>query len=678
MHLNDQQLESVHYISGPCLVLAGAGSGKTRVITEKIIHLIQDCDYKPYNIFAVTFTNKAAKEMKERICASLSSDTIKGLHVSTFHSVGLDILRQEHIYAGLKPNFTLFDEYDQMTVIKEILQELQGTYADKEHLKDECMFWQNKISGYKNDLVGYDEIDTDINDVNQLGAIIYKRYEETLRAINAVDFDDLIYLPVRMFLEHEAVLEKWRQRVRYLLVDEYQDTNASQYQLIKLLVEKRQRFTVVGDDDQSIYSWRGARPQNISLLREDFPDLKVIMLEQNYRSCGRILKCANRLIAQNEHDFVKQLHSQLEFGSKINVIEIPDATLEGKTIVTELLAHHYINRSKYSDYAILYRGNYQSREIQKALQESNIPFRVIGGTSFFSQAEIKDFMSYLRLIANNDDDKAFLRIINIPKREIGPTSLSYLDRFAKKYCISLMDACNHPELINEVKPKTAGIFKSFHDLIENIRKDLNGTDWEKHLSELPERLGYTDWLYQDSGSEKAAEIRLDNVRTLLKWVNNAVTGDDNGFIGDMLINDAINKLCVRELLDRNEEEYDLEEVQLMTLHSSKGLEFPYVFLIGMEEGLLPHETSIEENNVEEERRLAYVGITRAQKELFLMYCKNRKSRKRQETKVEPSRFLLELPEEDLHWPARLKDTRTEEEKKQTMDSLFEQLLNTLK
>lgn len=241
-----------------------------------------------------------------------------------------------------------------------------------------------------------------------------------------------------------------------------------------------------------------------------------------------------------------------------------------------------------------------------------------------------------------------------------------------------MDACNHPELINEVKPKTAGIFKSFHDLIENIRKDLNGTDWEKHLSELPERLGYTDWLYQDSGSEKAAEIRLDNVRTLLKWVNNAVTGDDNGFIGDMLINDAINKLCVRELLDRNEEEYDLEEVQLMTLHSSKGLEFPYVFLIGMEEGLLPHETSIEENNVEEERRLAYVGITRAQKELFLMYCKNRKSRKRQETKVEPSRFLLELPEEDLHWPARLKDTRTEEEKKQTMDSLFEQLLNTLK
>lgn len=678
MQLNEQQLESVYYISGPCLVLAGAGSGKTRVITEKIIHLIQDCGYKPYNIFAVTFTNKAAREMKERISASLSCDTIKGLHVSTFHSVGLDILRQEHHYAGIRPNFTLFDEYDQMTVIKEILQELQGTYADKDHLKDECQFWQNKISSYKNDLIGYDEIDQELNDTNQLAAIIYKRYEETLRAINAVDFDDLIYLPVRMFQNHETVLEKWRQRVRYLLVDEYQDTNASQYQLIKLLVAKRQRFTVVGDDDQSIYSWRGARPQNISLLREDFPELKVIMLEQNYRSCGRILKCANQLISQNKHDFVKQLHSKLDYGARINVIEVPDASLEGKTLVTELLAHHYMNKTKYSDYAILYRGNYQSREIQKALQESNIPFRVVGGTSFFAQAEIKDFMSYLRIIANDDDDKAFLRIINIPKREIGPTSISYLDTFAKKYGISLLQACNHPELINEVKPKTVAIFRSFYDMIDSIRTDLNGAEWEKHLEELPERLGYTDWLYLDSSSEKAAEVRLENVRTLLKWVNNAVNGDDNEFIGDMLINDAINKLCVRELLDRNEEEYELEEVQLMTLHSSKGLEFPYVFLIGMEEGLLPHETSIEENNIEEERRLAYVGITRAKKELYLMYCKNRKSRKRLETKVEPSRFLFELPEEDLHWPAKLKDNRTEEEKKQTMDSLFEQLLNTLK
>ena len=626
MQLNQQQLESVHYIGGPCLVLAGAGSGKTRVITEKIIHLITDCGYSPYNIFAVTFTNKAAREMKDRIASSLSGERIKGLHVSTFHSLGLDILRQEYQQAGLKQNFTLFDEYDQLTILKDIVQKVQENICDKDALKETCMYWQNKISSFKNELLSCDDIDT--------------------------------------------------ERVKYLLVDEYQDTNASQYELIKLLVHLRQKFTVVGDDDQSIYSWRGARPQNITLLRQDFPELKVIMLEQNYRSCGRILKCANKLIASNSHEFTKNLHSEMEYGKPINVVEIKDANDEGRQVVTEILAHNCENKSKFSDYAILYRSNYQSREIQKSLRESNIPFRVVGGTSFFAQSEIKDFMSYLRVIANDDDDKAFLRIINIPKREIGPVSLSKLDKFAQKHYISLFESCNHAKLAEEIGSKPAAIFRNFYDEIQEIRHNLNSINWEDHLKKLSETIGYTEWLYSDSGNEKSAEIRIDNVHTLLEWCARAMTDDDE-FIGERSINDAINKLCVRELLDRNEQDYELDEVQLMTLHSSKGLEFPYVILIGMEEGILPHEQSIADDNIEEERRLAYVGITRARKELILMYCKNRRSRNRATTSVEPSRFLFELPEEDLHWPSKNIDNRTPEEKQQNMDNLFDTLIKAL-
>lgn len=674
MQLNQQQLESVHYIGGPCLVLAGAGSGKTRVITEKIIHLITDCGYSPYNIFAVTFTNKAAREMKDRIASSLSGERIKGLHVSTFHSLGLDILRQEYQQAGLKQNFTLFDEYDQLTILKDIVQKVQENICDKDALKETCMYWQNKISSFKNELLSCDDIDTDAYDTEAI--VIYKLYHDTLRSINAIDFDDLIFMTVKLFREHPAVLKKWQQRVKYLLVDEYQDTNASQYELIKLLVQLRQKFTVVGDDDQSIYSWRGARPQNITLLRQDFPELKVIMLEQNYRSCGRILKCANKLIASNSHEFTKNLHSEMEYGKPINVVEIKDANDEGRQVVTEILAHNCENKSKFSDYAILYRSNYQSREIQKSLRESNIPFRVVGGTSFFAQSEIKDFMSYLRVIANNDDDKAFLRIINIPKREIGPVSLSKLDKFAQKHYISLFESCNHAKLAEEIGSKPAAIFRNFYDEIQEIRHNLNSINWEDHLKKLSETIGYTEWLYSDSGNEKSAEIRIDNVHTLLEWCARAMTDDDE-FIGERSINDAINKLCVRELLDRNEQDYELDEVQLMTLHSSKGLEFPYVILIGMEEGILPHEQSIADDNIEEERRLAYVGITRARKELILMYCKNRRSRNRATTSVEPSRFLFELPEEDLHWPSKNIDNRTPEEKQQNMDNLFDTLIKAL-
>lgn len=675
MALNSRQREAVDYTGGPCLVLAGAGSGKTTVITAKIVHLIRDCGFAPEGIYAVTFTGKAAREMRERAAAALGG-AARGVHLSTFHALGLDILRREHAAAGLRRDFTLFDEYDQMAVMRDVLREAGALGGDGDRPGEECRFWLNRIGGYKNDLTADGARDPAAPGPDRLGAEILGLYERTLRAVGAVDFDDLICLTVRMFEENPAVLLRWQNRIRYLLVDEYQDTNAAQYRLVRLLAEQRRRFTAVGDDDQSIYSWRGARPENLGLLRRDFPDLKVVMLEQNYRSCGRILKCANRLIAENSHDFVKTLRSELDFGPKINVVEAPDPAGEAKAVAAELLAHRFRNRARYRDYAVLYRGNHQSAEIQKALRESGIPFRVAGGASFFALPEIRDFMGYLRVIVNGDDDRAFLRVINVPRREIGPASLAALGAFAGRRRLSLFDACGHPALAAELKSRPAGTFRKFHDQIAAVRRELRGPGWEACLGALPETLGYSAWLGTLRGEPGAAAIRRANVRTLIGWVIGAVRDGEGDPAADGPVSGAVGRLCVRELLDRTGEDGGPDEVQLMTLHASKGLEFPCVFLVGMEEGILPHETSVAENAVEEERRLAYVGITRAKRDLYLTYCKSRG--RGTGVPARPSRFLFELPAEDLHWPARLKDTRTEEEKRENIDNLFEQLLDSLK
>ena len=641
MKLNPQQQQAMEYISGPCLVLAGAGSGKTRVIINKIAHLIGKCGYLPKQIAAVTFTNKAAREMKERVAQSIGKESSKGLIVSTFHTLGFDIIKREYKHLGFKANMTLFDEHDQMALLKELTADL--LQEDKELLRTLI----NRISNWKNDLCSPQQAMALARDKQeQTFAHCYDRYNKQLRAYNALDFDDLIMLPTLLFKQNEEVRSKWQEKIRYLLVDEYQDTNTSQYELIKLLVGDRARFTVVGDDDQSIYSWRGARPQNMVRLRDDFPALRVIKLEQNYRSSQRILHCANILIDNNDHVFDKKLFSNLGEGEKLQIIEAKNEEHEAERVVGELIAHRFIAKTHYRDYAILYRGNHQSRLLEKILMQNRIPYKISGGTSFFSRAEIKDMMAYLRLVVNQDDDAAFLRIVNTPKREIGTATLEKLGSLAQEKHVSLFEAIFDFELIQRVTPKAYDALQKFARWIVELNDEIQRSEPERAVRSMLASLHYEEYLYEYATSPKAAEMQSKNVATLFDWVADMLKGDE--FNEPMNLNQIVTRLTLRDMLERGEEEDDSDQVQLMTLHASKGLEFPYVFLIGMEEGILPHQTSIDEDNVEEERRLAYVGITRAQQNLWFSLCKERRQFG-ELIRPEPSRFLLELPENDLQW-----------------------------
>jgi len=641
MKLNPQQQQAVEYVSGPCLVLAGAGSGKTRVIINKIAYLIGKCGYLPKQIAAVTFTNKAAREMKERVAQSIGKESSKGLMVSTFHTLGFDIIKREYKHLGFKANMTLFDEHDQMALLKELTADL--LQEDKELLRTLI----NRISNWKNDLCSPQQAMALARDKQeQTFAHCYDRYNKQLRAYNALDFDDLIMLPTLLFKQNAEVRSKWQEKICYLLVDEYQDTNTSQYELIKLLVGDRARFTVVGDDDQSIYSWRGARPQNMVRLRDDFPALRVIKLEQNYRSSQRILHCANILIDNNDHVFDKKLFSNLGKGEKLQIIEAKNEEHEAERVVGELIAHRFIAKTHYRDYAILYRGNHQSRLLEKILMQNRIPYKISGGTSFFSRAEIKDMMAYLRLVVNQDDDAAFLRIVNTPKREIGTATLEKLGSLAQEKHVSLFEAIFDFELIQRVTPKAYDALQKFARWIVELNDEIQRSEPERAVRAMLASLHYEEYLYEYATSPKAAEMQSKNVATLFDWVADMLKGDE--FNEPMNLNQIVTRLTLRDMLERGEEEDDSDQVQLMTLHASKGLEFPHVFLIGMEEGILPHQTSIDEDNVEEERRLAYVGITRAQRNLWFSLCKERRQFG-ELIRPEPSRFLLELPEDDLQW-----------------------------
>ena len=641
MKLNPQQQQAVEYVSGPCLVLAGAGSGKTRVIINKIAYLIGKCGYLPKQIAAVTFTNKAAREMKERVAQSIGKESSKGLIVSTFHTLGFDIIKREYKHLGFKANMTLFDEHDQMALLKDLTADL--LQEDKELLRTLI----NRISNWKNDLCSPQQAIALARDKQeQTFAHCYDRYNKQLRAYNALDFDDLIMLPTLLFKQNPEVRSKWQEKIRYLLVDEYQDTNTSQYELIKLLVGERARFTVVGDDDQSIYSWRGARPQNMVRLRDDFPALRVIKLEQNYRSSQRILHCANILIDNNDHVFDKKLFSNLGEGEKLQIIEAKNEEHEAERVVGELIAHRFIAKTHYRDYAILYRGNHQSRLLEKILMQNRIPYKISGGTSFFSRAEIKDMMAYLRLVVNQDDDAAFLRIVNTPKREIGTATLEKLGSLAQEKHVSLFEAIFDFELIQRITPKAYDALQKFARWIVELNDEIQRSEPERALRSMLASLHYEEYLYEYGTSPKAAEMQSKNVATLFDWVADMLKGDE--FNEPMNLNQIVTRLTLRDMLERGEEEDDSDQVQLMTLHASKGLEFPHVFLIGMEEGILPHQTSIDEDNVEEERRLAYVGITRAQQNLWFSLCKERRQFG-ELIRPEPSRFLLELPENDLQW-----------------------------
>jgi ATP-dependent DNA helicase Rep len=654
MKLNPGQDAAVKMISGPCLVLAGAGSGKTRVITNKIAHLVQNCDYLAKNIAAVTFTNKAAREMKERVSQTLGRKEARGLMVSTFHSLGLDIIKREVKTLGMKAGFTLFDDQDSFALLKELTE--KQLKEDTDLLKALV----TQISNWKNALILPPQaIKQAKGERDIIFAHSYDLYQRQLKAYNALDFDDLIVLPTLLLSHKEEVRLRWQKKIRYLLVDEYQDTNTSQYELIKALVGERARFTVVGDDDQSIYSWRGARPENLVMLQSDFPQLKVVKLEQNYRSSQRILKSANVLIANNPHEFEKRLFSELTYGEPIKVLTAKNEKQEAERVVMEISGHKFMNGCAFKDYAVLYRGNHQSRLLEKVLMENRIPYKISGGTSFFARAEVKDIMAYLKLLVNHDDENAFIRIVNKPPRGIGAVSREKLGSYANLRHTSMFAASFEMGLEQTLNGKGLLSLQAFTRWLIELNDRLKREEQIDVVRDLIRDIGYEDWLYESSPSPKAAEMQMKNVSMLFKWVTEMLKGDS--LDEPMTLEQVVARLTLRDMLSRNEEDEELDQVQLMTLHASKGLEFPYVYLVGMEEGILPHQVSIDEDNVEEERRLAYVGITRAQKELTFILAKER-NQYGETINPTPSRFLLELPQDDIDWESGPRKKTTEQKK----------------
>ena len=662
--LNPKQQEAVKSISRPTLVLAGAGSGKTSVITRKIAYLIQDCGLKANNIAAVTFTNKAAKEMKERVTKLMDKKLTRGLMVSTFHTLGLNIIRKEIKTLGLKSGFSIFDQEDAKSLLKELT--LQTGDVDEELID----FIQHTISQLKNDMLTPEQaIQSAESAQEQMIATVYLHYQQALQAYNAVDFDDLINLPVQLLRDNPEILQRWQNKIRYLLVDEYQDTNMSQYELVRLIIGDGNNLTVVGDDDQSIYAWRGARPENLARLQEDFAALNLIKLEQNYRSTSIILNAANTLIDNNPHVFDKKLWSDLSFGNDIRIVKCSDDKAEAERVANEIISHRLNNNSHFYDYAILYRGNHQSRVMEMALQEANLPYKISGGISFFSRTEVKDIMAYFRLLANPADDNAFLRIINVPRRKIGTSTLQSLSLFATEKGTSLFDAIDEPALKSVLPLAAYDRLLEFYQWVQNLLYECEENHPINAIKEMIEDIGYEAWLHQNSSSAAMAEKRMQNIWFLVENLQGALEREQEED-EEATIKDAINRLILRDMMERQEEEDESDCIQLLTLHASKGLEYPNVYIIGMEEELLPHRTSIEEDNIEEERRLAYVGITRARENLTLSYA----SKRRQFGEVidtSHSRFLDELPTENLFWEGRteMSEEMREQQQQETFDGL---------
>ena len=644
MNFNPEQKKAIAYVTGPCLVIAGAGSGKTRVITNKILHLIENCGLKPSQITAVTFTNKAAREMQTRI--KQLRPELRGLQLSTFHTLGLNILKKEAIHCELNANFSLFDDQDALQLLKMLAEGELATSTDTLKLI------QHQISSWKNQLITPQKAFEAADQTTLLAAQFFIHYEKMLKAYHAVDFDDLILRPCRLFETHPEVRERWQNKIRYFLVDEYQDTNESQYQLLRHLVGPLGRFTVVGDDDQSIYTWRGARPENCQQLQTDYPTLKVIKLEQNYRSTQHILSAANQLISKNPHLFEKKLWTDKGPGDLIRILRAKEDVDESEKIVHELMHHQLIKQTQLHDYAILYRSNHQARAFEKVLRQYGIPYYLSGGTSFFSKTEIKDLLAYFRLLLNADDDTAFLRVINTPRREIGTATLEKLSCYAKSRQISLFAACFEFGLTQHLDDKTRQRLENFGHWINLTADNAKRGDTKAVLEAFVDEAGYWVWLQESANTAKQAEMKQNNCRDFLNWLYSLLEGDES--TPEMSFQESIQRMILIDMLDHNSKD-NPNRVHLMTLHAAKGLEFPFVYLVGIEENILPHKTSVEEENVEEERRLFYVGITRAMKQLVISYCQQRRNQGEYHT-TEPSRFLMELPSESLEWPELLDAT----------------------
>ena len=648
--LNPAQLEAVHHLHSPCLVLAGAGSGKTRVITHKIARLLQ-AGLAPKQIGAITFTNKAAQEMRERARSLVGARASKDLVIATFHSLGVRMLREDGERLGLKPKFSILDADDVLGVLKDAGGTTDAAVARR---------WQWTISLWKNNGLSCEQAEAAAQDDDErVAARVMKLYEERLAAYSAVDFDDLIGLPLKLLQQHEEAREKWRRTLRHVLVDEYQDTNATQYELLKALVGEQGIFTAVGDDDQSIYGWRGATIENLKRLPQDYPNLKVIPLEQNYRSTGAILTAANNVIALNPKIFQKKLWSEFGQGEPVKVVECDQEEHEAERAAARILAirantaGEHTGSTEWRDFAILYRANHQSRKLEEALRKAQIPYKVSGGQSFFDRAEIKDLCAWLRLLVNQDDDPAFLRAITTPKRGIGHTTLAALSDFAGKWRVSLFEALFQESIGTALSAKAVGSLHEFgryvNDLEYRARHTVGAEAARPMLMEWLGELGFEQHLLDSEENPKVAAARWSNVLDFIDWIARRCGGeiaeDGSGQVQTetkSVLDVAQTISVILSLAERGEADQNV--VTLSTLHASKGLEWPHVVLVGVNEGTLPFKREEEEmtpERLEEERRLMYVGITRARRTL-LVTTLLRQKRGREIRRAFPSRFIKEM------------------------------------
>ena len=624
--LNDPQRTAVRYLDGPLLVLAGAGSGKTRVITAKVAHLIEQ-GVDPAGIAAITFTNKAAREMRERTGAGLRrrESAAAAPTICTFHALGLKILRREAAAMQLTPRFSILDPADVEPIVAELL-----TSGDRARVR--AAQWQ--ISAWKNALIAPAEaLARASTEAEAAAARVYARYRAALSAYQAVDFDDLIALPVAALECDAGAAEYWQKRLQYLLIDEYQDTNPAQYRLLRLLTGARAAFTAVGDDDQAIYGWRGATLANLEQLPRDYPSLKVIKLEQNYRSSIRILRSANALIGHNTKLFDKALWSDLGLGEPIQVAPAADDQAEAESIARTIAALKFEHRTRFDDFAVLYRGNHQARAFEQALRAQNMPYSVSGGQSWFDRTEIRDIVAYLRLIANDEDDPAFVRAVTTPRRGVGAQTLERLGRAGGLFAAACDDG-----LTSELPARQREALTAFCRMINGLRYRAEREPAGRLIAELIKTIGYEDHLFSTC-DKREAQTRWESIVDFVRWLSNKGESDGRNLI------ELTQSIALLTLLD-GEEGREPDAVRLSTLHAAKGLEFAHVFLVGLEEGVLPHREAVVSGNIDEERRLMYVGLTRAQRSLRLSWCRRRK-RAGEWHSAEPSRFIGELAQEDL-------------------------------
>ena len=628
MHgLNPPQREAVLHTDGPLLVLAGAGSGKTRVIVEKIAHLIASNRMPAKRIAAITFTNKAAKEMRERVARRIKGDAADGLTICTFHALGLKFLQIEHAKLGLRRGFSIFDADDTAAQIKDLL----GAGAKPDALDSV----RNLISRAKNAGLSPEQAMAEARSPREVdAATIYALYQARLSTFNAVDFDDLIRLPVQLLESDEDCALGWRERIGYLLVDESQDTNDAQYRLLKAIAGPRGLFTCVGDDDQSIYAWRGANPDNLLALGQDYPALRIVKLEQNYRCSNRVLRAANALIAHNPHEHPKTLWSDQPDGERIRVWECRDSAHEAEKVAAEIQFLGTAKQVPWGEICILFRGNHQSRALEKALQLLRVPYHLTGGTAFLDRGEVKDVLAWLRLVANPDDDAAFLRAVQSPKREVGATTLAKLAELAQQAGMPMSRAAESVGALKQLAPRAANALDGFVSIVRGLREEARRIPVSELVGVLAQRSGLLQSIRAQCKDEASYQRRKANLDELADWFDGARGGGPG---------ELAAQLALLSHADKGEAG---NQVRLMSLHAAKGLEFRCVFIVGVDDATLPHEASIEEGRIDEERRLLYVGITRAKQQLWLSHSKETQ-RWGDRIRLKPSRFIDELPADEM-------------------------------